>query len=133
VHRAPLQMSVVSNHAPVAHQGVPFVGAVDDGAVLDGGPCPDADRPMIAAENGCRPDRGFGADVHVADHHGIGMDEGGGVDGGCEVTECIQGHDPSLARGFPRGYPEGRIGGSWGTICAQDDPNREGWLHGDRL
>ena len=62
--------------ADVAVIALAGVVAMDDRAVLQVGVAPDADLVDVAAQHAAVPDRGAGADHHVADdHRGLG-DEG---------------------------------------------------------
>ena len=65
---------------------------MDDGAVLDGRPGPDHDRPIVGPDDGARPDAGFRTDVDLADQHGFGVDEGVAVDPRPLVTQCVESH-----------------------------------------
>ena len=84
----------MTDHAPVADDGVLRVGAVHDGSVLDGRLRSHDDGPVVSAQDGSRPDGGLGTNADIADDHGLRVDEGRWVDRWGLVAERIEGHGP---------------------------------------
>ena len=50
------------------------------------------DRPVVAAQDGARPDARLGADRDVPDDDRVGVHEGVGVDARCDALELVNGH-----------------------------------------
>ena len=69
-----------------------FEGGVQHAVVLHARALADEDLAVVAAKHGAGPDRAVGADRDGADHHGIGMHVGVGMDGRDLVTEGVDGH-----------------------------------------
>lgn len=94
------EMGEVTDRAVLANLGIPLGAAVDDRAVLDRGPCPDPDRPVVPAQDGRRPDGGLGPDVDSPNDDRVGMDECGRIDHREAIAEGIERHGGSS--GLPR-------------------------------
>ena len=92
VDGAALEVGEVPDHAVVADDRGEHRGGVDDGAVLDRGARPDLDVPVVAPEHRLGPDRGARADGDVADHGGLGVDVGVGMNPRLGVAEGVDRH-----------------------------------------
>ena len=96
--RAPLEVHEVADDALVADPRRGGRRGVHDRAVLDRRARADDDPSGIAAQDGGGPHRRLGADGDVADHHRVGVDVGGRVDGGLDVAERVDRHGPQTAK-----------------------------------
>ena len=79
-------MCEVTYDTVLAHDRRVRLDRVHDGAVLDGSARPDDDCAVVSAQHRTRPDRCFRSDAHVANHHGVGVHEGLGIDGRYSVA-----------------------------------------------
>ena len=90
--RARLEVHDVADHAVVADDGRLLERGVQDAVVLHARACTDDDLAVVAAQHRAGPDRAVRADRDGADHHGVGMHVGVGMDGWNLVAEGVDGH-----------------------------------------
>jgi hypothetical protein len=91
-HGAVADVAVLLDHCVLVRE------AVDRAVVLHVGAALEHDAAEVAAQARAGPDIAAGADDHVADQHGRGMDVGGGIDHRHDAFECIAGHAMAPAR-----------------------------------
>lgn len=92
-------MRDVADHAVIADDRWLLRCGVNDGVVLDARACADHDVPIVSAQDGSWPNRRICPDANVSNHHRIRVNECSRVDLRFEVSECIQGHVPTVVRG----------------------------------
>ena len=89
---AALEMSEMPDDAAVTDDRREVGSGVDDGAVLNGRTRPDPDFAEVAAQDCVGPHTRLGADRDVPDDHGLGMDEGVGVDPRGDSVQLVDWH-----------------------------------------
>src|SRR5438874_2291194 len=92
-------MHVVADGAIGPDDRVVALGAVNDGAVLDGGAGADDDAPGVAPQHGAGPDRRLLVEPHPSDHDRVGVDVRRLVDLRLVVSQGVDRHGVTL--GWP--------------------------------